>query len=51
VGLVGYAAKGLSYFGLHVPVELVVAASIPIVAIAVLFGVRQARKRITGATD
>ena len=51
VGLVGYAAKGLSHFGLNVPVELVVAGSIPIVAIAVLLGVRHARRRITGATD
>lgn len=49
VGLVGYAAKGMSLAGLDLPVEIVVAASIPIVAAIVWLGVRHARRVVTGA--
>jgi uncharacterized membrane-anchored protein len=50
VGLVGYAAKGLHAAGLHVNVELATAASIPIVALAVAWGVRHLRSIVTRGT-
>ena len=49
VGLVGYAAKGLKSLGWPVDVELTVALSIPLVALAALLGVRHVRKVVTRA--
>ena len=51
VGLVGYAAKGLHAAGLHVSVEAVTAASIPVVAVAVAYGVRHARRIVSHAVQ
>jgi uncharacterized membrane-anchored protein len=51
VGLVGYAAKGLHALGLHVSVEAVTAASIPVVAVAVAYGVRHARRIVSHAVQ
>ena len=50
VGLVGYAAKGLASAGLPLHVELVMALSIPVVAVAAVLGVRHVRKVVTRAT-
>ena len=47
VGLVGYAAKGLHAAGLHVSVEALTALSIPVVALAVAWGVRHARRIVS----
>jgi len=47
VGLVGYAAKGAQALGWNVDVELVMALSIPLVALAALLGVRHVRKVVT----
>jgi uncharacterized membrane-anchored protein len=47
VGLVGYAAKGLHAAGVHVSVEAVTAVSIPLVALAVAYGVRHARRVVS----
>ena len=44
VGLLGYVAKGLVAAGWPISVEAVTALSIPVVAIAALFGVRHTRK-------
>ena len=49
VGLVGYAAKGLRAAGVHLSVEAVTAVSIPLVALAVAYGVRHARKIVSHA--
>lgn len=49
VGLVGYAAKGLAAAGWAVNVELAMALSIPVVALAALLGVRHVRKVVTRA--
>jgi uncharacterized membrane-anchored protein len=49
VGLVGYAAKGLKSLGWSIDVELAVALSIPLVALAALLGVRHVRKVVTRA--
>jgi uncharacterized membrane-anchored protein len=49
VGLVGYAAKGLSSAGVPLNVEAVTALSIPVVAIAVALGVRHVRRLVTGS--
>jgi uncharacterized membrane-anchored protein len=49
VGLVGYAAKGLASAGWPVNVELAMALSIPIVALAAIFGVRHVRKVVAQA--
>jgi uncharacterized membrane-anchored protein len=51
VGLVGYAAKGLKALGWPVDVELAVALSIPLVALAALLGVRHVRKVVTRAAQ
>ena len=51
VGLVGYAAKGLKSLGWPVDVELTVALSIPLVALAALLGVRHVRKVVTRAAQ
>lgn len=50
VGIVGYAAKGLHSVGWPVNVELAMAISIPIVALAAILGVRHVRKVVTQAT-
>ena len=44
VGLVGYAAKGLLSAGVPLNVEVVIALSIPLVALAAALGVRHVRK-------
>jgi len=49
VGLLSYAAKGLVAAGLPLDAELATAASIPLVALAVAWGVRKVRRRVTGA--
>jgi uncharacterized membrane-anchored protein len=49
VGLVGYAAKGLSAAGVPLNVEAVTALSIPVIAVAVALGVRHVRKLVTGS--
>jgi uncharacterized membrane-anchored protein len=49
VGLVGYAAKGAKALGWNVDVELAMAISIPLVALAALLGVRHVRKVVTRA--
>jgi uncharacterized membrane-anchored protein len=51
VGLVGYAAKGLHALGLHANVEAVTAISIPVVAVAVAYGVRHARRIVSHAVQ
>ncbi|HEU4459609.1 MAG TPA: DUF3422 domain-containing protein [Methylibium sp.] len=45
-GLVGYLAKGLYAARLPVPVELVVAASVPLIAISAWLGLRKLRRRV-----
>jgi uncharacterized membrane-anchored protein len=45
-GLVGYAAKGLKAVGLPVQPDILVALSIPVVALGVMMAVRRARKHI-----
>lgn len=50
VGLISYLIKGLKAGGLGLNAELVTALSIPFVVLAVAFGVRKLRKRITGST-
>jgi uncharacterized membrane-anchored protein len=47
VGLVGYAAKGLHAAGVPVSVEVMTAASIPVVAVGVAYGVRHARRIVS----
>ncbi|MEZ5786608.1 MAG: DUF3422 domain-containing protein [Xanthobacteraceae bacterium] len=47
VGLIGYAAKGLSHTGLALSPELVMAASIPFVAAFVWLGLRSLRRSVT----
>lgn len=49
VGIVGYAAKGLHSAGWPVNVELAMAISIPIVALAAILGVRHVRKVVSRA--
>ena len=49
VGLVGYAAKGVKALGWAINVELAMALSIPLVALAALLGVRHVRKVVTRA--
>jgi uncharacterized membrane-anchored protein len=51
VGLVGYAAKGVKAFGWPVNVELAMAFSIPLVALATLLGVRHVRKVVSRAVN
>jgi uncharacterized membrane-anchored protein len=46
---VGYAAKGAKALGWNVDVELAMALSIPLVALAALLGVRHVRKVVTRA--
>ena len=46
VGLVGYAAKALKEAGMHLSVELVTGASIPLVALAIWLAVRRVRKHL-----
>jgi uncharacterized membrane-anchored protein len=49
VGLVGYGAKALKSVGVAVNADLVMGASIPVVAVAVALGVRQVRRMVAGA--
>ena len=46
VGLVGYLAKGIKAGGVHLEPEVVVAASIPVVAGLVALGLRKTRKMV-----
>lgn len=46
-GLVGYLSKGLKAGGLHVEPDLVVGASIPLLALLVMLAVRRARRHAT----
>ena len=46
VGLVGYAARGIAALGADVPIDIVTAASIPLVAVLVALGVRQIRRSV-----
>lgn len=50
VGLLSILAKGLKDLGLPVSVELVGAASVPLIAGLLALGIRSARKRLTGET-
>ncbi len=47
VGLVGYAAKGLSALGANINPDIAMALSIPAVALGVALGVRKVRKIVT----
>jgi uncharacterized membrane-anchored protein len=51
VGLLGYAGKGLKAFGWPVNVELAMALSIPLVALATMLGVRHVRRVVTRAAS
>ena len=46
VGLVGYAAKGLSGLGLPIPPAYIQGAAVPLVALAVWLGLRRVRRHI-----
>jgi uncharacterized membrane-anchored protein len=46
VGLVNYLTKGMKTLGLDPPVDLITAAAIPIIAGALLLGIRRARRRL-----
>jgi uncharacterized membrane-anchored protein len=46
VGLVGYAAKGVSALGLKLNAELVTGLAIPVVAILVAYGVKGLRRKL-----
>jgi uncharacterized membrane-anchored protein len=46
VGLIGYAAKGVSAAGLHVSSEIAMAIGIPVVALVVASGVRHTRRMV-----
>lgn len=50
VGLVGYLARAAQSLGLHVDHDLVVGASIPVVAVLVALGVRHIRKTVMRTT-
>ena len=47
VGLVGYAAKGLKATGLPIEVDVVMAASIPVIAILIGLALRRIRRVVT----
>lgn len=47
-GVVGYLAKGLKGAGVHIEPDLVVGASIPVLAALVFFATRRARRRVFG---
>ena len=51
VGLVGYAAKGVKALGWPVNVDLAIALSIPLIALAALLGVRHVRKVVSRAAN
>jgi len=51
VGLIAYAVRGLGALGLGVSYEVLVAASTPLVALAVFLGMRQVRRRAVGHAD
>ena len=51
VGLVGYAAKGVKALGWPVNVDLAMALSIPLIALAALLGVRHVRKVVSRAAN
>lgn len=48
VGLVGYAAKGGKTLGLPLDPEVLMALTIPVALLLVVFGVRQVRKHVAG---
>ncbi len=47
VGLISYLMKGLKAGGLHLDAELVTGVAVPVLALAVWFGVRRLRRRAT----
>ena len=47
VGLIQYLAKGVREMGFAVPIDLITALAVPIIAIALLLALRQARKRFS----
>lgn len=51
VGLIGYAAKGLSQLGLNVSPEVAMAVSIPVVAASVWLGLHGLRRRVVLEDD
>jgi uncharacterized membrane-anchored protein len=50
-GLVGYLAKGAKTAGLDIPPDLAVAASIPLIALAVWLGIRRLHREAQAAAD
>ncbi len=46
VGLIGYAARGIAALGADIPIDMVTAASIPLVALLVALGVRHIRRNV-----
>jgi uncharacterized membrane-anchored protein len=48
VGLLNYLAKGLRSLGLDIPVDLVTALAVPVIAGLLLLGIRRARRRFVG---
>ena len=47
VGLIQYLAKGVREMGFAVPIDLITALAVPVIAIALLLALRQARKRFS----
>jgi uncharacterized membrane-anchored protein len=47
VGIIQYLAKGAREMGVAVPIDLITAVAVPIIAIALLLALRQARKRFS----
>jgi len=47
-GLIGYLAKGLHAARLPVPVEVIVAISVPVIAVSAWVGMRKLRRRVEG---
>jgi uncharacterized membrane-anchored protein len=48
VGLVNYLAKGAKSLGIDLPVDLITALAVPIIAGLLLLGIRRARRRFVG---
>jgi uncharacterized membrane-anchored protein len=49
VGLVGYLAKGVKALGVHLDIEIVMAASIPIVIALTAYGTHHVRRTVAGS--
>lgn len=50
-GLIGYVAKGVNEAGLRVSPEMVVAVSVPLVAVMLAFGIRRIRRHMTAGVE